>query len=631
MNWRQRRIAQRGLTAGALAAGLLAAPQAHALDYQFDDVQVSLNTILSGGFIERTSPPKKSFIGLTNGGREPSSNFDNGTLNYRAGSLTFATFRVTPELSIKREDYGAFVRATGFFDAINDAVPTDFQQLNHAARRDIGADVRLLDAFVYGRPAIAEHPIDVRFGAQVLNWGESTFIQGGINSINPIDVTALHTPGSELRQALLPIPAIDLRTQVTNNVSVEGFYQFYWNRARFDPNGSFFSTNDSVSDGSRYNQVSQAAPDNFGSINSLSLAGGNVLGASLPRAVDQHPHNQGEFGLATRYSPEFLEGAEFGLFFTNYHSKFPFQSWRAGTRAGLLANEAALFSGRTNNVATYNSTASYQADYPNSIRQLGASYSLLGPYGFALQGEASYRFNQPIALAGASLAGLVQLPGLRGLAGDVPALAGALSGAINTLTADQTAQAAGGVPTYGSYLSGYKRYGVSQFQTTATKVYAGIPQAGISSITFVAEAGVTWVNGLSSTKGIYNANYATDSVATENNASPNPAYASSHGKVTSVSGGYVAALILEMPDTLPYGIIMRPAISLRHDVAGRSPGGAAFYNEGSAAVSSGVSFSYLNKWTAGVQFTHNFSLYNSGRFNGQIDRDFLSGVVAYTF
>ena len=42
-------------------------------------------------------------------------------------------------------------------------------------------------------------------GRQVISWGESTFIQAGINNaINHFDVSALRVPGSELREAYLP-------------------------------------------------------------------------------------------------------------------------------------------------------------------------------------------------------------------------------------------------------------------------------------------------------------------------------------------------------------------------------------------------------------------------------------------
>ena len=44
-------------------------------------------------------------------------------------------------------------------------------------------------------------------------FGESTFIPGGINVINPVDVSQLRTPGAELRkQKLLPYPKKNYNT-----------------------------------------------------------------------------------------------------------------------------------------------------------------------------------------------------------------------------------------------------------------------------------------------------------------------------------------------------------------------------------------------------------------------------------
>jgi hypothetical protein len=63
----------------------------------------------------------------------------------------------------------------------------------------------MLDAFAYGRFDLGGRELDLRAGSMVVNWGESTFIQGGINSaINHFDVSALRVPGSELREAYLP-------------------------------------------------------------------------------------------------------------------------------------------------------------------------------------------------------------------------------------------------------------------------------------------------------------------------------------------------------------------------------------------------------------------------------------------
>ena len=88
------------------------------------------------------------------------------------------------------------------------------------------------------------HPGELRAGWQVINWGESTFIQGGINAVNPVDVSVLRVPGSELRDAMLPVGAVKLSIKPSSNTSLEGFYQYAWEETKIDPVGSYFSTTD---------------------------------------------------------------------------------------------------------------------------------------------------------------------------------------------------------------------------------------------------------------------------------------------------------------------------------------------------------------------------------------------------
>ena len=49
-------------------------------------------------------------------------------------------------------------------------------------------------------------PGQIRVGDQVLNWGESTFIQNGISVINPFDVSKLRVPGAELKARFDAMP-----------------------------------------------------------------------------------------------------------------------------------------------------------------------------------------------------------------------------------------------------------------------------------------------------------------------------------------------------------------------------------------------------------------------------------------
>ena len=76
---------------------------------------------------------------------------------------------------------------------------------------------------------------------------------------------------------------------------------------------------------------------------------------------------------------------------------------------------------------------------------------------------------------------------------------------------------------------------------------------------------------------------------------------------------------------------MKPTISLQHDFVGTSPVGVNVFVANTAAASVGVSFSYLQAWSLGVQYTNHFPVFDGGKFYGQIDRDFVSATLSYEF
>jgi hypothetical protein len=155
------------------------------------------NTISYGlGF--RLGDPDQRLIGLAAGGTAFSVNGDDGLQNYEKGIYTNAV-KLTSELQFSYKGFGGFVRAFGFYDYENETADRARTELSNAAKERVGSRVELRDAFVYGRFTLGGLPGELRAGYQVINWGESTFIQGGINAINPIDVSALRVPGAELR------------------------------------------------------------------------------------------------------------------------------------------------------------------------------------------------------------------------------------------------------------------------------------------------------------------------------------------------------------------------------------------------------------------------------------------------
>ena len=631
------------LMAGAACAAMTA-DAAHAFDTTVGGWQVNIDTTLSSSVDLRTSPIDYNFVGVANGGRFVLANNDNGTLNYRDGSPVAAVQRITTEIQAKKDDYGFFVRATGFYDPINDSYDTDFQHLSRAARTDIGADLRLLDAYAFARPSIFGHPVDVRVGAQALNWGESTFIQFGINSITPLDVTALRTPGSELRQGFLPIPVVDVKTDIGGGYSLEAFWQFAWTRDRLEPVGSFFGNNDSLLDGGTYGNLRNDFADNAQSVYGVSQAAGNVLGASLPRSLDRHPTTLDEFGFALRKSFASLDDAEFGLYFENYHSRTPFGSDRTGSpnisgltpylgpaygelpRPYTLALPPSLAAYA---LKTYESTASFFADYPKDIHLLGFSWNFTGPAGVALQGELSSRINQPIQLAASDLALAQALPAVGSLVAINPAAAVPLANAL----ADPTIQAAGFPTGFNQIINGWKRYPVIQAQTTATKLFNAIPSFYINQIALVGEIGGDYVANFPRNRGIFAAAYTTDENSAFNESATvnSNTIISTKGLASQFSAAYTVAMIVDMPSVLPYGIDMKPTLSLQHDFVGTSPIGVNNFVQNTAAASIGVTFNYLQAWSLGVQYTNHFPVFDGGKFYGLIDRDFVSAVASYEF
>ena len=97
----------------------------------------------------------------------------------------------------------------------------------------------LLDAYVYGSFDFRGTDMQVRLGNQVINWGESIFIQG-VNQINPIDVPAARRAGAELKEILLPVWAAYLNWGFDWG-SIEAFYQLEWANTSVDACGTYFS------------------------------------------------------------------------------------------------------------------------------------------------------------------------------------------------------------------------------------------------------------------------------------------------------------------------------------------------------------------------------------------------------
>ena len=336
------------LTASALAlGGLLYGLPVQAIEFGDGEVRGSLDTTISHGLTFRVQRRNAELEADTNG--------NDGDLNYDRG-LVSNTSKFTTDLDIGTGDFGAFVRATGFIDFENQNGTRERTLLSDAAKDRVGKDIEVLDAYLTGTFDAGDAIVDARLGRHVLNWGESTFIPNGINAINHFDVSKLRLPGSELREALLPVGLASVAVAPTDTLSVEGFYQYEWEETEIDPVGSYFSSTDYVGPGAEKAVITTVMegllPDaplardrgfGFGPLTpaiNADLAGSGVhpqpafdpYFASVLRGSDRAPGDSGQWGVALRYLAEDFNDTEFGFYYMNYHSRLPTVGARMGSR-----------------------------------------------------------------------------------------------------------------------------------------------------------------------------------------------------------------------------------------------------------------------------------------------------------
>jgi hypothetical protein len=574
-----------------------------------------------------------------------SVNRDDGNIKYESGDLWSNAFKITSELDLTYGNWGAFARATYFYDwAVEGA-----DYMSEEALEWAGSDFKMLDYFVFYNYNLGENDQvngQVRLGSQVISWGESTFLQGGINVINPIDASRLRVAGAEIKEAFLPVGAIYGSMQFSEALSMEAFYQYEWKNTEIDPSGTYFSTNDFASPGGSYvmlgfGTVTQPVwnPDLYSStcivgapatgqtnvVNSdrfaqLSAQYGPVLAAQLlaqscssagARLADNDPPDSGQFGISLRWFAENLNSTEFGFYAMNYHSRLPLLSARAVTTVfpSPLANTASLI-----------------VEYPEDIQLYGISFNTSLPGGIAWQGELSYRPNAPMQLD------------------DVEVLFAALSPINLALTAGGAPPATKFVSQLGqynpgSYIRGYTENSQTQLQMTFTKVFA--QALGADQISLVGEFGATDVSldsnltyegegtdtgGGCAVADVFPQATFPSTLFTKPGCLRNP-QTQDGGFPTDFAWGYRLAARFDYNSVGGSAWNVLPRLAFAQDVNGTSPAGGNFL-EGRMALTAGVNFNYLGEWYFDVAYT---SFFGAEDFNQIYDRDFVSLSVQYSF
>ena len=310
------------LLSSSLLIGALSTSQISAYQFESDGGKVtgSFDTTVTFGAGMRLEDPVTSNIGLGNGGDYPTFNEDDGNLNYGKGDFYSTAFKTSHELELNFPTFSIFTRAMSLYDFTVMRSATDRTPLSEAAKDDLGHELKFLDAFVSFDTEITNNPVTFKIGSQVLNWGESTFIQNGLNVINPFDVSKFRVAGAQLKDGLLPVPMANINVEMTENFSIETFYQWSHRKTKIDPAGSYFSTNDYVSPGATHAHILNGVGSDL--VKSLTV-GTEGYGQWAIRGADVEPEDEGNLGIAFKWYAENLNDTEFGFYAAKYTSRLP--------------------------------------------------------------------------------------------------------------------------------------------------------------------------------------------------------------------------------------------------------------------------------------------------------------------
>ena len=661
--------------AGFALASILAVAPVNAVEFDLadGDVSGSLDTTLSYGAMWRVQGQDKTNDGI---------NSNDGNRNYDTGIVS-QVYKITSDLELNWENYGLFARGTAFYDSeLNGSTnfgksswqasqPSQYQngdssrapnRFTRDTKSVSGKDAQLLDAYVYGSWDILDRPVDARLGKQVLSWGEGIFYRNGINTTNPIDAAKFRLPGSELKEALIPVETFGLSFGLTDNLSADIFYQWNFRKTEIDPVGTFFAETDLFAEGGNtaYTESARLAPavgaygfgnaavglpaSTTGAFSALGISGdANVdFAASGVTQVarigqDINASDDGQFGISFRYIAEQLNDTEFGFYFVNYHNKEPLihaslnENFNGVDLVGLTAalagqdatnpdvraavaqliatdptNTAVQGAGGLATVELLNNVEANR-EYVEDIRVYGFSFSTTyGNTSFA--GEVAYRPNLPIGVSTTD-----------DLLGDIIQQGSAIA-------AGGSGNVGGEAVSLGGSINNYER--VEAFNISLSAIHNFGPMLSFDSLFGVVELASEHLRASDLSYSSFNGERAFagrgDCAYVDFSANGGDGTCDADDQISKNAYGYSAVLAGTWNDVYR-GVTLNPYLKWSQDVKGNSHRTGNFL-EGSNSMTVGMTAQYLDV-EAEVQYTEftGPSTYSSR------DRDNVSIGVKYSF
>ncbi|MEJ8822618.1 DUF1302 domain-containing protein [Variovorax humicola] len=368
-----------GTAVAALCAGLCTGAAAFEIDTGNDDVQMRFDNTVRYNYGQRVQDQSRVIIN--------NPNYDDGDRNFGKGDTINNRVDVLTEFDVVyQKKFGARVSAASWYDAAyggsfsNTSLATEnhlaygkpaFGLSDYAKRYYNGPSGEIMDAFAFGTVDLGSMPLSMRLGRTTVNWGESLLGAGAIHGISygqaPLDQgKALAIPGIEAKELYIPRDQISGQLQVTPELAVAGQYFLEWRPTRIPESGTYLGFGD------------------FYQFGGQSLINPALPGGRAYRGNDITPKESGDWGLMTRWSPQWLDGT-MGFYARNFSDTIPQVVLLAGAKSQYFFN------------------------YGSDIDMYGVSLSKqIAGISFGL--DVNYRRNMPLVGDIVSIRSAAQLP-----------------------------------------------------------------------------------------------------------------------------------------------------------------------------------------------------------------------------
>ncbi|MDH4568237.1 DUF1302 domain-containing protein [Pseudomonas sp. BN414] len=311
--------------------------------------------------------------GNSNNLNDPNS--DEIERNFDEGDLVMNRVDLLTELNLKYQNFTLNLSGAGWYDDVynssnsNDSPQTfnpfsvENDQFTSATKRWAGQSFELMNAFVGAQFEPGGMPLSFRLGRHTLLWGESLFFtdNGIASAMAPVDVyKALSVPNIKAQEVFLPVNQLSASALLSDEWTVEAFYQFEWEKSRLPPVGTFFASTDVLDEGGERIIVGP--------------------GAFLYRGSDDEA-DAPQFGVSLRWRPA-QYNFDLGLYAIRYNYKEP----------RVMTELSGGFDPATGSVGTYH------LEYKENIELYGVSVNS-SIDNLNLGAELSYRHNIPLRVS----------------------------------------------------------------------------------------------------------------------------------------------------------------------------------------------------------------------------------------